>query len=63
MKVPRVAVHAFTTALLAAMAAEPQDVGVPVRPPAPGPVTDGPYAPQPILPGGVVVTLFPPDSP
>ncbi len=31
--------------------------------PKPAPVTDAPYAPQPILPGGVVVPLFPPDSP
>ena len=31
--------------------------------PKPGPQTDAPYAPQPILPGGIVVTLFPPDSP
>ena len=31
--------------------------------PKPGPVTDTPYAPQAILPGGVVVTLFPPGSP
>jgi acetyl esterase/lipase len=31
--------------------------------PAPGPSTSAPYAPQPILPGGVVVTLFPPGSP
>jgi len=31
--------------------------------PKPGPSTDAPYAPQPILPGGVVVTLFPPASP
>jgi endo-1,4-beta-xylanase len=30
--------------------------------PAPGPVTDGPYAPQPILPGGVVMPLYPPGS-
>jgi endo-1,4-beta-xylanase len=30
--------------------------------PAPGPATTGPYAPRAILPGGVVVTLFPPDS-
>jgi acetyl esterase/lipase len=30
--------------------------------PAPG-VTDGPYAPQPILPGGLVVPLYPPGSP
>ena len=35
----------------------------PLNIPKPGPVTDAPYAPQPILPGGVVVPLFPPDSP
>lgn len=29
----------------------------------PGPRTDAPYAPQPILQGGVVVPLYPPDSP
>ena len=27
------------------------------------PATQGPYAPQPILPGGIVVTLYAPDSP
>lgn len=31
--------------------------------PKPGPDTGGPYAPQAILPGGIVVPLFPPDSP
>jgi len=35
----------------------------PLAVPKPGPATDGPYAPQPILPGGVGVALFPPDSP
>jgi acetyl esterase/lipase len=30
--------------------------------PMPGPVTDQPYAPQAILPGGIVVTLYPPGS-
>jgi endo-1,4-beta-xylanase len=35
----------------------------PMSIPKPGPVTDGPYAPQPILPGGVVVPLYPPGSP
>jgi acetyl esterase/lipase len=29
----------------------------------PGPASDAPYAPLPILPGGVVVTLYPPGSP
>ena len=31
--------------------------------PKPGPVTDAPYAPQPILQGGIVVPLYPPGSP
>ena len=31
--------------------------------PKPGPATDAPYEPLALLPGGVVVTLFPPDSP
>jgi len=31
--------------------------------PAPGRQTSAPYAPQPILPGGIVMTLFPPGSP
>jgi endo-1,4-beta-xylanase len=31
--------------------------------PKPGPATDAPYAPQPILPGGVVIPLYPPGSP
>jgi len=31
--------------------------------PAPGPVTRQPYAPQAILPGGIVMPLFPPGSP
>src|SRR5689334_3589495 len=35
----------------------------PLAVPKPGPVTDAPYAPTAILPGGVVVTLFPPGSP
>ncbi len=31
--------------------------------PKPGPATDAPYAPQPILPGGIVIPLYPPGSP
>src|SRR5215207_3224161 len=31
--------------------------------PKPGPVTEAPYAPQPILQGGIVVPLYPPGSP
>src|SRR5438045_314518 len=30
--------------------------------PAPGPMTDQPYAPQAIVPGGIVVTLYPAGS-
>jgi acetyl esterase/lipase len=36
---------------------QPQDI------PHAGPATDAPYAPQALLPGGIVLTLFPPDSP
>jgi endo-1,4-beta-xylanase len=35
----------------------------PMSIPKPAPAGDAPYAPQPILPGGVVVALYPPDSP
>src|ERR1051325_2166061 len=31
--------------------------------PKPGPTNDAPYAPQPILTGGVVIPIYPPDSP
>src|SRR6516164_324587 len=31
--------------------------------PAPGPTNDAPYAPQPIVQGGVIVPLYSPDSP
>jgi endo-1,4-beta-xylanase len=31
--------------------------------PRPGPTNDAPYAPQPILQGGIVLPLYPPDSP
>src|ERR1700759_3605726 len=30
--------------------------------PAPGPATDAPYAPTTILPGGIVMPLYPPGS-
>lgn len=35
----------------------------PQRVPTPGPKTDAPYAPQAILPGGVVIPLYQPGSP
>jgi acetyl esterase/lipase len=47
------------TAAAPTLAPPPPPMGVP----APGPETDAPYAPQAILPGGVVIPLFPPGSP
>ncbi|MDQ1469979.1 MAG: hypothetical protein QOJ99_1459 [Bryobacterales bacterium] len=35
----------------------------PIAVPKPGPATDAPYAPLPIVQGGVVVPLYPPNSP
>lgn len=54
-----------------ANAAEPAAGGTATLPPLPaalsvpkpGPMTDAPYAPQAIVAGGVVVPLYPPDSP
>jgi hypothetical protein len=49
-------------------ASQPNSANLPALPaaqsvPAPGPVTDGPYAPTAILPGGIVMPLYAPDSP
>ena len=38
-------------------------LSAPLGVPKPGPTNDAPYAPQPILQGGVVVPLYPPGSP
>ena len=64
---------AFVPLLLAALAlvkARAQTVPLaqsslpaPLGVPKPGPATDAPYAPQPILPGGIVVPLYAPGSP
>lgn len=35
----------------------------PLRLPVPGATNDAPYVPQPILPGGIVIPLYPPGSP
>jgi acetyl esterase/lipase len=37
-------------------------IPAPMNVPKPGPTNDDAYAPQPILPGGIVIPLFPPDS-
>lgn len=47
-----------TPPTLASLPPLPSPMGVP----APAPPTDAPYTPQPILPGGVVIPLFPADS-
>ena len=52
--------------LLAALVAAAQTrppLPAPLSIPKPGPATGAPYAPQPILPGGIVVPLYPPGSP
>src|SRR6185436_20093129 len=52
------AADSTTTPTVASLPPPPAPMGAP----APAPATDAPYAPQPILPGGVVIPLFPPDS-
>ena len=47
----------------AATAAELAPISTALGVPQPGPTNDAPYAPQPILQGGVVVPLYPADSP
>ncbi len=59
---------AFASLALLAATANGQNASLPPLPapmdiPKPGPVSDGPYAPQPIVAGGVVVPLYPPGSP
>jgi endo-1,4-beta-xylanase len=47
------------TRLSAELPSIPPALGVPM----PGPTNDAPYAPQPIVQGGIVIALYPPDSP
>lgn len=42
--------------------AEDPVVPAPLNVPRPGPTGDGPYAPQPIVQGGIILPLYPPDS-
>jgi acetyl esterase/lipase len=58
----------FTFALIGTVASAQEKASLPPLPapqsvPKPAADTGQPYAPQAILPGGIVVTLFPPDSP
>src|SRR5688572_8907543 len=61
------AVSSLLLTVLAASAQGPRaalpPLPAPLGVPKPGPATDAPYAPQPILPGGVVVPLYPSGSP
>ena len=62
------AVCLWAVSLSVVLAQEAPRVALPALPapmglPKPGPVTDAPYVPQPILQGGIVVPLYPPGSP
>ena len=54
---------AIASAAASAQSSTLPPLPAPIGVPKPGPVTDAPYAPQPILQGGVVVPLYPPGSP
>jgi dienelactone hydrolase len=53
----------FFLTLAAAQAQTLPPLPAPQAVPKPGPVTGAPYAPQAIMPGGVVIALYPPGSP
>ena len=44
------------------LVAQPVDVPAPLGVPRPGPTNAEPYAPQPIVQGGIVIPLYPPNS-
>jgi acetyl esterase/lipase len=54
---------AMLSPAMAARAQNGLEIPAPLNVPAPGPTNDAPYAPQPILQGGIVVPLYPPNSP
>jgi hypothetical protein len=60
--IPALLLSALLVATAAAQNALPP-LPAPLGLPKPGPVTDAPYAPLPILQGGVVVSLYPSGSP
>jgi endo-1,4-beta-xylanase len=49
--------------LFAVASLAPAQIPAPLGVPKPAPATDAPYAPQPILQGGIVIPLWAPDSP
>jgi len=63
MKWNALAVLALTILAPAALPAQKAPLPAPLNVPKPGPATDAPYAPQAILQGGIVLTLYPPGSP
>lgn len=65
MRIPEIGALAVMAAAGAAAQQHPPlpPLPAPQAVPKPGPATDAPYAPAAILPGGVVVTLYPPGSP
>jgi endo-1,4-beta-xylanase len=59
MRSALVAVFVVTSAMAQQRPTIPAPLGIP----APGAATDAPYAPQPIVAGGIVMPLYPPGSP
>lgn len=53
----------LSCATVAGQQAPSSRLPAPLGIPAPGPAAAGPYAPQPIVAGGIVIPLYPPDSP
>jgi endo-1,4-beta-xylanase len=63
MKTAALLILAFSPGFVLAQRPALSPLPAPLNIPKPGPVTDAPYAPQPILQGGIVVPLYPPGSP
>jgi len=61
LTVPLIAMTFATSGAVAQNASLPP-LRAPLTLPMPGPATEAPYSPLPIVPGGVVVTLYPPGS-
>jgi acetyl esterase/lipase len=54
---------AIATSSIAAQTPTLPPLPAPIGIPRPGPVTEAPYSPQPIVPGGIVIPLYPAGSP
>jgi acetyl esterase/lipase len=62
MKIAPLLLCALPVTLANAQSASLPALPAPLNIPKPGPATDAPYSPQPILQGGIVVPLYPPGS-